>query len=130
MRRPGRRRRTFLAAALLAAAACGSFEPSAALAGTWVLTPSGVPGSGLDFTLTDESGVVSGTGERLIEAGPTLAFSVTGTQSGLTVTLRFDYAAGAPDRFTGALTDATHLKGTLTTGGGSTMVQFVRANPS
>jgi hypothetical protein len=122
-----------MAAALLAVAAtaCGSsFEPSTALAGTWVLTPAGVPGSGLDFTVADEGGVVSGTGERLIEAGPTLTFSVTGIQSGLSVTLHFDYASGAPDQFTGVMTDATHLKGTLATGGGSATVQFVRSNPS
>lgn len=100
-------------------AACGSsFDPSTALAGTWMLTPAGVPGSGLQFTISDAGGSVNGSGERLIEAGPTLAFTVSGTRQGDAVSLTFAYPAGASDTFSGRLTDATRLKGTLRTAEG------------
>lgn len=112
-------------------AACGSsFDPSTALDGAWALTPAGVPGSGIRFTLADDGGQVTGTGARFIEAGPTLAFTVSGTQDGNEITLHFNYASGEPDDFTGRLTDATHLKGALHVGGdGSSDSVFERSAP-
>jgi hypothetical protein len=110
-----------MAAIMLATgtAACGSsFDPSTALAGTWALTPPGVPGSGLQFTVSDDGGTVSGSGERLIEAGPTLTFTVSGTRQGDAVSLTFAYPTGGPDTFSGRLTDVTRLKGTLRTAEG------------
>jgi hypothetical protein len=111
--------------------ACGSsFDPSTALDGTWVLTPPGVPGSGLHFTISDDGGTVSGSGERLIEAGPTLPFTVSGTQQGDAVSLTFAYPTGGPDTFSGRLTDATRLKGTLRTAeGAAAYAEFARAQP-
>jgi hypothetical protein len=101
-------------------AACGSsFDPSTALDGTWMLTPPGVPGSGLHFSISDDGGTVSGSGERLIEAGPTLPFTVSGTQQGDAVSLTLAYPTGGPDTFSGRLTDATHLTGTLRTAEGA-----------
>lgn len=103
-----------------ATAACGtSFDPSTALAGTWTLTPPGVPGSGLQFTISNDGGTVSGSGKRLIEAGPTLAFTVSGTQQGDAVSLTFTYPTGGPDTFSGRLTGVTRLKGTLRTSEGA-----------
>ena len=121
------------AAIMLAAgsAACGSsFDPSIALDGTWILTPPGVPGSGLHFTISDDGGTVSGSGERLIEAGPTLPFTVSGTQQGDAVSLTLAYPTGAPDTFSGRLTDATHLMGTLRSADGAVAdAEFARARP-
>ena len=112
-------------------AACGSsFDPSTALDGTWLLTPSGVPGSGLHFAISDDGGTLSGSGERLIEAGPTLAFTVSGTQQGDSVSLVFAYPTGGPDTFSGRLTDATHLMGTLRSADGAVAdAEFARAPP-
>lgn len=110
--------------------ACGSsFDPSAALAGTWTLTPPGVPGSGLEFSVTSDAGTVSGTGERRIEAGPTLTFTVSGTQRGQTVDLTFAYATGDSEGFSGRLSDVTRLKGTLRTAGGTADAEFARVEP-
>lgn len=95
-------------------AACGSsFDPAAAIDGTWTATPARIPGSGLNFTVTDDGGQLSGTGVRQIEAGPTLAFSVTGTQMGNDITLHFAYDGGQADEFSGRLTGSTQLEGVL-----------------
>lgn len=114
------------------AAACGSsFDPSTALVGTWMLTPAGVPGSGLQFTISDAGGTVSGSGERLIEAGPRLAFTVSGTRQGDAVSLTFAYPTGGSDTFSGRLTDVTRLKGTLRTAqGGAADAEFARIEPA
>jgi len=109
------------------AAACGSaFDTSAALAGTWTLTPQGVPGSGLQFTISSDAGTVTGTGTRFIEAGPTLTFTVSGTASGEAVDLTFAYATGGSETFSGQLTPAIRLKGSLRTLSGTTDVEFSR----
>lgn len=121
-----------LAALLLGAGtvACGSsFDPSAALTGTWTLTPPGVPGSGLEFTIMSEGGSVSGSGERRIEAGPTLAFTVTGTQRADAVSLTFAYQAGGSETFSGRLSDVARLKGTLSTTAGTADAEFTRVEP-
>ena len=92
--------------------ACGSaFDPSAALAGTWTLTPPGVPGSGLEFSVTSDAGTVSGT------------------QRGQTVDLTFAYATGDSEAFSGRLSDVTRLKGTLRTAGRTTDAEFARVEP-
>lgn len=115
MNAPGRQVAAFAAIALAAGtAACGSsFDPAAAIDGTWTATPARIPGIGLNFTVTDDGGQLSGTGLRQIEAGPTLSFSVTGTQVDNDITLHFAYDGGQADEFTGRLTGSTHLEGVL-----------------
>jgi hypothetical protein len=123
--------RGFAALALAAiTVACGSsFDPSTALDGEWA-APVHVPGSGLEFMVIDDGGQLSGTGELRIEAGPTLSFTVAGTQTGNDILLHFTYDGGQVDDFSGRLTTPTRLAGVLHHwGGDGSQTTFERSAP-
>jgi hypothetical protein len=113
------RPRILVALALLVSA-CGSpLSPGPDLAGTWAESFS-FPGESLVLTL-DSSG--SGQGTYAFEAGRSGTVQVTGTvvHSTITLVIRYDY--GLIQTFTGILTDANHLMGSI---GDSSTLTFTR----
>jgi hypothetical protein len=82
------------------------------LTGTWVHTAIG-PVYRESMTLSQTGDHVTGTGTYAIEAGRTGPTTVDGALSGRTVTLTIRRDYGLTETFTGSLTDATHLTGTL-----------------
>ena len=95
------------------AAGCSDSLGPADISGRWVFS-SRVVGSGLNLTMVDTYGAITGAGAQFIEAGQTREFALTGTSNGRTVTLQLDFDAGGTGHFAGRLTDASHLSGTLT----------------
>jgi hypothetical protein len=86
------------------------------LAGTWAHTAIG-PVYRESMTLAQTGDHVTGTGTYAIEAGRAGPTTIDGTVSGTTLTLTITRDYGLRETFSGALTDATHLVGTLTIGG-------------
>jgi hypothetical protein len=93
--------------------------------GVWVHTAIG-PVYRESMTLVQDGKRVSGTGTYAIEAGRTGPTTVDGTISGsaLTLTITRDY--GLVETFTGTLTDATHLSGTLAIGGSKQTFSYAK----
>jgi hypothetical protein len=119
-------KRAFLATALLTAGCANMLAPSTTLTGTWVAQFS-VEGSRLGWTLAQAGTTLSGTGQYAIEAGRSGTLTVTGTYLALNVTADLQYDYGLQETFTGMLTDANHLKGTLgPDGSGASSVTLVR----
>jgi hypothetical protein len=85
-------------------------------AGTWVHTAVG-PAYRERMTLVQDGNRVSGTGTYAIEAGREGPTTIDGTLSGRTLTLTITRDYGVRETFTGTLTDATHLAGTLAVDG-------------
>jgi hypothetical protein len=69
------------------------------------------------MTLVQDGNRVSGTGTYAIEAGREGPTTIDGTLSGRTLTLTITRDYGVRETFTGTLTDATHLAGTLAVDG-------------
>jgi len=80
--------------------------------GTWAHTAIG-PVYRESMTLSQAGAHVTGTGTYAIEAGRSGPTTVDGTISGGTLTLTITRDYGLVESFTGRLTDATHLAGTL-----------------
>lgn len=80
--------------------------------GTWAHTGIG-PVYREFMTLTQTGDRITGTGTYAIEAGRTGPTTIDGTLSGKTLTLTITRDYGLTETFTGTLTDATHLAGTL-----------------
>lgn len=97
------------------------------IAGHWV-RPAQIPGSGFDFTITEQGNTITGAGTYSIEAGRSGTLQVTGSVSGTSVTLTLTPDVGATQTFQGAQTDATHLTGSIIVAGsnGSLPAQFVK----
>ena len=86
------------------------------VAGTWAHTAIGPVYREL-MTLAQDGDRVSGTGTYAIEAGREGPTTISGTISGTTLTLTITRDYGLVESFTGRLTDATHLAGTLSIDG-------------
>ena len=86
------------------------------VAGMWVHTAIGPVYREL-MTLAQDGDHVSGTGSYAIEAGREGSTTIDGTISGKTLTLTITRDYGLRETFTGRLTDATHLTGTLAING-------------
>jgi len=86
------------------------------VAGTWAHTVIG-PAYREVMTLTQDGDRVSGTGTYAIEAGREGPTTIDGKTSGRTLTLTITRDYGLVESFTGRLTDATHLAGTLSIDG-------------
>jgi hypothetical protein len=114
--------RRLLVTLAVVASACGSspVSPDPHLAGTWAENFS-FPGASLVFTL-DSNG--SGRGTYAIEAGRSGVVQVSGTVTPSTITLIIAYDDGLVLTFSGSLTDANHLVGTLGNNPGT--VTFIR----
>jgi hypothetical protein len=69
------------------------------------------------MTLAQDGDRVSGTGTYAIEAGRVGPTTIDGTIAGRTLTLTITRDYGLVESFTGRLTDATHLAGTLSIDG-------------
>ena len=69
------------------------------------------------MTLTQAGDHVHGTGTYAIEAGREGPTTIDGTWSGKTLTLTITRDYGLRETFSGTLTDASHLAGTLTIDG-------------
>lgn len=85
-------------------------------AGTWVHTVIG-PAYREVMTLAQDGARVTGTGTYAIEAGRAGPTMIDGTITGSTLTLTITRDYGLVESFTGRLTDATHLAGTLSIDG-------------
>jgi len=124
--------RLSLLAGLLIVAGCSSTTSPSFLDGTWSQDNT-FPGSNLQFTLNTNGSAVSGSGSWSGEACCNGVVTITGTQTGVGVSLTFDFVttAGAmlPPRtsqFTGTVAGATVLRGTFVSGSSSTDVAFHR----
>jgi hypothetical protein len=95
-------------------AACSSSTtvPTSALTGTWAEATT-IPGVRLVMTLTETGTYVVGSGSYAIEAGRSGTLQVSGVEGLPVITLTLQYDYGLTAIFTGALTDASHLTGTL-----------------
>jgi hypothetical protein len=82
------------------------------ISGTWATTGIG-PVYRESMKLTQVGDHVSGEGTYAIEAGRSGPTTIDGAFSGKTVTLTITRDYGLVERFSGTLTDATHLAGTL-----------------
>jgi hypothetical protein len=89
---------------------------SPALKGSWVHTAIG-PLYRESMTLSQVGTHVAGTGTYAIEAGRSGPTTIDGMVSGRTLTLTITRDYGLVETFTGRLTDATHLTGTLAIAG-------------
>jgi hypothetical protein len=109
-------------------AACSSSTtaPTSALTGTWAEATS-IPGVRLVMTLTETGTNIVGSGSYAIEAGRSGTLQVSGVEGLPVMTLTLQYDSGTTATFTGALTDASHLTGTLAySNDGSGSVTFIR----
>ena len=95
------------------------------VAGTWVHTGIG-PVYREFMTLTQTGDRITGTGTYAIEAGRTGPTTIDGTLSGKTLTLTITRDYGLTETFTGTLTDATHLAGTLAIDGSKQDFAFAK----
>lgn len=86
------------------------------VAGTWAHTAIG-PVYREFMTLTQTGDHVHGIGTYAIEAGREGPTTIDGTLSGKTLTLTITRDYGLRETFSGTLTDASHLTGTLTIDG-------------
>ena len=126
-----------VAAAIMAAACSGrqtdSTSPGTAddrigrvtIAGAWAHTAIG-PVYREFMTLSQSGTHVTGTGEYAIEAGRSGPTVVEGDWSGTTLTLTITRDYGLHETFTGRLTDATHLAGSLVIDGFSQDFKFAK----
>ena len=89
---------------------------SPVVSGVWVHTAIG-PVYREFMTLNQLGAHVTGTGTYAIEAGRSGPTTIEGTISGRTLTLTITRDYGLVESFTGHLTDATHLSGTLAING-------------
>lgn len=134
-----RLRSTFIAiSAAIMAVACSarqtdSTEPgvtgdrfgSTGVTGVWVHTAIG-PVYRESMTLVQEGKHLSGVGTYAIEAGRTGPTTIDGTISGSTLTLTITRDYGLVESFTGTVTDATHLSGTLSINGSTQTFSYAR----
>ena len=86
------------------------------VAGRWAHSVIG-PAYREVMTLAQDGDRVSGTGTYAIEAGRAGPTTIDGTIAGRTLTLTITRDYGLVESFTGRLTDATHLAGTLSIDG-------------
>ena len=84
--------------------------------GVWVHTAIG-PVYRESMTLSQMGAHVTGTGTYAIEAGRSGPTTIDGTVAGRTLTLTITRDYGLIESFTGHLTNATHLAGTLAVDG-------------
>lgn len=103
----------------------GDHSGSTAVSGTWANSAIG-PYYRESMTLTQTGDHVSGTGTYAIEAGRTGPTTIDGMLTGKTVTLAITRDYGLVETFTGSLTDATHLTGTLAMDGSKGAFSYVR----
>jgi hypothetical protein len=95
------------------------------VAGVWVHTAIG-PVYRESMTLVQDGQRVSGAGTYAIEAGRTGPTTIDGTISGATLTLTITRDYGLVETFTGTLTDATHLSGTLSINGSTQRFAYAK----
>jgi hypothetical protein len=93
--------------------------------GTWAHTAIG-PVYRESMTLSQVGDHVTGTGTYAIEAGRSGPTTVDGTISGGTLTLTITRDYGLVESFTGRLTGATHLVGTLAIDGFAQSFGYVK----
>jgi hypothetical protein len=86
---------------------------NSALNGAWMHTAIG-PVYRESMTLSQDGPHVTGKGTYAIEAGRAGPTTIDGSVSGGTLTLTITRDYGLVESFSGRLTDATHLAGTLT----------------
>jgi hypothetical protein len=81
----------------------------------------------LVMTLTETGTSIVGSGSYAIEAGRSGALQVSGVEGQVAITLTLQYDSGMTATFSGELTDASHLAGTLAYANGfSGSMTFVR----
>lgn len=95
------------------------------LAGTWAHTAIG-PVYRESMTLAQTGDRITGTGTYAIEAGRTGPTKIEGALSGKTLTLTITRDYGLAETFSGSLTDATHLTGTLAIDGSSQRFDYAK----
>jgi len=95
------------------------------VAGVWVHTAIG-PVYRESMTLVQDGKRVSGAGTYAIEAGRTGPTAIDGTISGTTLSLTITRDYGLVESFTGTLTDATHLSGTLSINGSTQRFAYAK----
>ncbi len=91
--------------------ACSDTSGPGFIAGKWAQDFS-FPGSYFEMNLTNNAGMISGTGDWCAEAGPCGTVAVTGTTSGGAVQLDLAITATLPS---GILYSIQHFDGHLTT---------------
>jgi hypothetical protein len=105
--------------------------------GAWREDYAGLaPGFSFQFTLTDASGVLSGTGSFSGEAGPVGTLAVTGTVANDSLQLRIIATTTSTplaipptdtETFVGVLSTTDQIDGTLTAGGRVQAVRLIRS---
>jgi hypothetical protein len=117
----------FFTALLLSA--CGgsnSQQNTPAIDGTWKAVES-IVGNSLTLTLTSQNSAVSGTGKYVGEAGPSGTLTVTGNYIYPQVTLTLTFDNGGVETYTGSMSSANEMDGTLaSTSGYSASQSFTR----
>jgi hypothetical protein len=95
------------------------------VSGTWAHKAIG-PVYRESMTLTQSGDHVTGTGTYAIEAGRVGPTTIDGTVTGKSLKLNITRDYGVVETFTGTLTDARHLSGTLTIDGSGSSFDYVK----
>ena len=100
---------------------------SESVSGSWVNTSTGpIPLYRESMTLTQSGAHVTGKGTYAMEAGRLGPTTIDGALAGKTLTLTITRDYGLVETFTGTLTDATHLAGTLAIDGSAQNFGYVK----